>query len=301
MKTDQVNKLVWIIKTLESRELSLSELNERWIKCNVDEGNELPRRTFFRYIENIATTFNIFIKCKKTGRYVYYISNPNQLKRLDLTNWLVDTISISRSLLESKTISDKIILEENASSSEYLDSILQAIKTGHYIHISYYNFWRADIREHYIMPLCVKLFRQRWYVVGRHLNNVTLVYAIDRIRDIRESSHTFEYPDDFDPEYFFEGFYGVMVDTNVKIETVRLKVSSRQANYMRSLPMMPGQHGQKELERNSDYSIFQIRVRPTSDFIQDLFWHNEELEVLSPQWLRDEIKGKIQRMLEKYK
>ena len=77
-----------------------------------------------------------------------------------------------------------------------------------------------------------------------------------------------------------------------------LKINAGQANYMRDLPMM---ENQQEVERNEEYSIFKIHVRPTFDFQQELLWNREELEVLEPLWLRKEIAGVIKRMWNKYK
>ena len=60
---------------------------------------------------------------------------------------------------------------------------------------------------------------------------------------------------------------------------------------MRDLPMTANQ---QEIERNEEYSIFKMRVRPSYDFQQELLWNREELEVLEPAWLREEIAGAIQ-------
>lgn len=65
-----------------------------------------------------------------------------------------------------------------------------------------------------------------------------------------------------------------------------LKVSAGQSNYLRDLPMMDNQ---QEIERHDEYSIFKMRVHPSYDFQQELLWNREELEVLEPQWLRNEM------------
>ena len=57
---------------------------------------------------------------------------------------------------------------------------------------------------------------------------------------------------------------------------------------------------QEEIERNDEYSIFTLRLRPEYDFQQELLWNGEDMEVLEPQWLRKEIAGKIKRMWNKY-
>ena len=67
---------------------------------------------------------------------------------------------------------------------------------------------------------------------------------------------------------------------------------------MRALPLHPSQ---KELERNIFGSIFALKIRPTFDFMQELLWNGEDVEVLEPQWLRLEIAGKVKRLWNKYK
>ena len=151
------------------------------------------------------------------------------------------------------------------------------------------------------MPLCVKLFRQRWYMVGRTwTTGKDILFCLDRFRGFRLSSHTFDYPKDFDPQEYFDGCFGIIADKKCKVEDVVLKVSAGQANYLRDLPLMQGDD-QKEVERNDEYSIFKLRVRPSFDFQQELLWNREELEVLEPLWLRKEIAGIVKRIWKKYK
>ena len=77
-----------------------------------------------------------------------------------------------------------------------------------------------------------------------------------------------------------------------------VKVSAHQSNYIRSLPM---HSSQKEIERNDDYSIFTFEVRPTFDFQQEILMNGADMEVLSPERLRNEIAEKIENMSNNYK
>ena len=56
-----------------------------------------------------------------------------------------------------------------------------------------------------------------------------------------------------------------------------------------------------EKKRNDQYSIFELRVKPTFDFQQEILWNGEDVEVIEPIWLRKEIAGKVKRMWNKYK
>ena len=301
MALNQTNKLVWIIETIyKAGKITFEDLNRKWID-NVDlsGGEEMLKRTFHKWKWSIFDTFGLVIECEKAAPYRYYIENVDDMKRGSIENWLLSTYSVSNSLIESKSIKDRIILEEIPSGREYLDPIIDAMKKNHFIHITYYNYWREDNREHYLMPLCVKLFRQRWYMVGRIWpSGKDILFSLDRMRDFRLSSHTFEYPEDFSPQEYFDGCFGIIPDKKCKVEDVLIKVNAGQANYMRDLPMMDNQ---QEIERNDEYSTFKIHVRPTFDFQQELLWNREELEVLEPLWLRKEIAGAVKRMWNKYK
>ena len=104
-------------------------------------------------------------------------------------------------------------------------------------------------------------------------------------------------PKDWTVKDFFEGCFGIIAEQSVKIQPVKLKVSAGKANYIRDLKM---HESQEEIERNEEYSIFTLNLRPSFDFIQEILWNGEDMEVLEPEWLRKEIAGKIKRMWNKY-
>lgn len=301
MALNQTNKLVWIVETISrAGKISFEELNRKWMdNQDLSYGEEMLKRTFHKWRNNILDTFGLLIECEKGGQYRYYISNMEELRQGSIEKWLLSTYSISNSLQSSKSIKERILIEDIPSGVKYLEPIIDAMERDRLIHITYYNYWRNDSRDHYLMPLCVKLFRQRWYLVGKvWATGFITIYSLDRIEDFRLSSHTFEYPQDFDPQSFFEGCYGVIAGSDVEVEHVVLKVSSSQANYLRDLPM---HYSQQEKERNEEYSIFELYVRPTFDFQQEILWNGEDMEVLQPLWLRQEIAEKLQRMCESYK
>ena len=126
-----------------------------------------------------------------------------------------------------------------------------------------------------------------------------MIYALDRISNIQKlDGETFNIPEDFDAESFFYNYYGIIVNSDSKLETVKLKVSADQANYLRSLPL---HDTQKEIERNDEYSIFSLRICPQFDFYQEILSNGEDIEVLEPAWLRETIAGIVKRMWNKYK
>ncbi|MDB9152573.1 WYL domain-containing protein [Parabacteroides distasonis] len=68
-------------------------------------------------------------------------------------------------------------------------------------------------------------------------------------------------------------------------------------DYIRSVPLHPSQ---EEVETTNDYTIFRYDLRPSYDLMQYLLWHRENLEVLQPASLREEMRKLLQKMLERY-
>ena len=170
------------------------------------------------------------------------------------------------------------------------------MKANRLLNITYKSYWSDEECCFDVKPYCVKLFRQRWYLVAQSKHHyyddkLPMIYSLDRILQLTVKQETFEMPADWDAEVYFKGCFGVC--RSVDIEIVKLKVSAQQANYMRDLKL---HNSQEEIECNDNYSIFTYRLRPEFDFQQELLRHGEDVEVLEPQWLREEIVGKIKRM-----
>ena len=300
MRLTHTNRLVWLITTIrKAGKITFAELNDKW-RDNEDmsEGKELSHRTFFKWKDDCMTRFNVDIVNENCGEYRYYLRNAGKLTNGSVEKWLFDTNAVSNQLIENQSVSDRIILEDIPSGQAYLQDIIDAMKENHLIHITYYNYWRGDERQHYVMPLCVKLFRQRWYLIAKQWQaGYITTYCLDRIVDFRMGSHTFEYPKDFSPKKFFKNLFGVIAEEGTP-PTIKLKVTAGQANYIRDLPLHPSQ---EEIERGDEYSIFTLKVHPTFDLEQEILWNGEDIEVLEPLELRNRMTDRIELMYNKYK
>ena len=142
----------------------------------------------------------------------------------------------------------------------------------------------------------VKIFKQRWYVIGK--SDKVRIYALDRIPGLKITEDRFEMPPDFIPEEYFLHCFGIIHDEEIAPQTVKLKVSSWQANYLRALPL---HHSQEELDRVEEGVIFQYFIKPTFDFRQEILSLGDDIEVVSPVSFRDEIGKVAKKMNELYK
>lgn len=297
-----VGKYVWLIETIyRARKISFKEINKRW-RDNVEMsgGEDIPLRTFNNWRYAIQDMFGLFIENERYGDYRYYIENEEDISNNGLRSWIYSTYCVGNALAGSQSIKSRILLEDVPSGQVYLHAIIDAMKENRVLNITYKSFWSEKERTYNVQPLCIKLFRQRWYLVVRYdkPGYSPWVCALDRILLLEKTEETFTMPKDWDAEEYFDGFIGVLCYNDCNKETVKIKVSTSQANYLRSLKL---HESQEEVERNEDYSIFTYYLRPTYDFMQELLWNGEEVEVLEPQWLRDEMRGRIERMLDLYK
>ena len=299
-----INKYVWVIETiLRAKKISFEDLNKKWLRdTDISRGVEIPKRTFDNWRYAIADMFGLFIENEQKGKYRYYIMNEEDISKNGLRSWLYNTFCVSNALANSQSVKDRVLLEYVPSGQEYLQTIIEAMKENRMLNITYHSYWKDEENNFDVQPFCVKLFRQRWYLAARstytyYYNIGPRIYSLDRIHSLRTTDETFEMPKNWSAKDFFEGCFGIIADQRIEPQTVKLKVSAGQANYIRDLKIHDSQN---EIERNEEYSIFKYRLRPSYDFIQEILWNGETMEVLEPLSLRKEIASIINRMNNKY-
>lgn len=292
------NRYIWLIDLIYSAGyITREEIDRRWSRAslNFDHESMIPERTFHRYKDAIQEMFQIDIRYNKSRGY--YIENTEDIQRDELRQWLIGTFAVENLIGESSELRRRILLEDIPSGQRHLTPIIEAMRDGVKIRIMYQSFHSAEPSTFILAPYCVRVFRQRWYVLGTSEKGKELrLYGLDRILNTEQTTTPFVLPQNFDAEAFFANGYGVTVDER-KPEIVRISVDAYQANYLRSLPIHPSQ---EETERNNDYSVFQFFIVPTYEFIKELLSYGGTLEVLSPKWLRKEMKQEARTMNEIY-
>ena len=295
MAKNLLNKYVWLVETIyHSKGITFKKLSEKWLENDISEGVPLALRTFHTWCDVAEEMFGVNIECDTKGGYRYFISNEEEIKKGGLRTWLLQTLSVSNLLMNNQTLKDRILLENIPSGQFFLPIILDSMKTNTALTVTYQNFYREDEYDMTLYPYCIKMFKQRWYMLAEcpyATKTKVKIYALDRIHNIQPlPEEKYKLPKDFDAQDFFEKSYGIII-TNNNVQIIRLKISCEEANYIRSLPL---HKTQKEIEKNDEYSIFEMRLCPEFDFQQEILSHTPEIEVLEPAWLRDEIAKKIE-------
>ncbi|MDE6490191.1 MAG: WYL domain-containing protein [Muribaculaceae bacterium] len=296
MAHDLLSRYIWLIDTIRSyKRITRDELNSRWRRSRFSAGDDLPRRTFYNYRQAIEDLFQINIGYDP--RTFEYFIEADDIHNESMTNWLLNSAAMNNVLSDSRRVADRIFLENIPSARAHLPLIIEAIKDPRVIRFTYQPFSRVNPSPGIMLePYLLKIFRQRWYVAGRNVKeNVVKTYALERMSDVNLLSDRFSFPEDFDPESYFNDSFGIMVDRS-EVRDVAIRTDKRQAKYFRALPL---HHSQREMVHD-DFSIFRYRIRLTQDFVQELLSYGPRVTVLEPPELRAMITTSLRETLAAY-
>lgn len=297
MAKNYFNRYIWLIDLIQrSGHISFEEIDRAWRRSSYNEyGEGLSERTFFNHKKAIYDTFDIEIKCDRS--LGYYISNDEDVQTDTLKNWMLQSLSLNNIMNESTDLRERIICEDVPSSQKWLPEIIAAMRDGRKLEMTYQSFWRNESSTYPVSPYCLKLFKQRWYMLAKSDSyEHPRIYALDRIHHIYQIKHNFTLPKGFDPKETFRKLFGVILD-NGPVEKVVIRVSDEQVKYYRTLPL---HHSQKEEESGEGYVDFSYRLVPTYDFTRELLSKGDTIEVMSPAWLRKEIAKELRRAVRMY-
>ncbi len=284
MAKDNFRRYIWLIDTIRSAgHITRAEIERRWLRSALNEyGEPLSERTFHNHKNAISEIFGIEIKYE--GSLGYYIDYDKDVEDGSIKEWMLDSLSVNNILNEGGSMHDCIIVESVPSSHKWMTVIIEAIKDRKTIMITHQGFKSPEPYTVEVHPYCLKLFKRRWYVLGKKEDKLK-IYGLDRIKNIETTNHPLIKGKAFDALKFFSNYYGVIFDKD-KVETVDLKVYDYHANYIETLPL---HHTQRIIERNDKYTIFRYDIVPTFDFKQEILAKGPAVEVLEPEWFRREI------------
>ena len=295
--TDKIYaKYMWLISTIyDAGRISFEDIARKWDNAYVNDLHQpLKLRTFHNHRNAIMMQFGVVIECQR-GTNLYYIENPDALEKDSINQWLLESFSVSNTLMSNRNLNDRILLEDIPSGRHHLDVITSAMQENRQMLIDYEDFFGNRNEGLLIEPYCLKMFKRRWYVIANVPSMEVRRFGLDRILRVELTDKKFNYPKDFSPKAYFQDFFGVFHDAEPV--TIRLKAYKEKPYYLRSLPL---HHSQREVKSTEDYTIFEYLVAPTFDFIQEILSHGNQLEVLSPDSFRQQIKAIIQEMYDFY-
>lgn len=299
MAKNYFKRYVWLIDLISRHGyISKRDIDYAWQKSSLNDEREksIPERTFHNHREAILDVFGIEVSFARGQGY--YIANPDELDGSGIHTWLLESMSLSNLLNECADMHSRILFEKVPSSSKWLTFIVNAMREGKAVTLTYKSFRNTEPYTFETHPYCLKVFRQRWYMLARTPGKEELrIYSLDRVIDIQLSDSPLVLPKDFNAADFFSDYFGIIIGHNIQPSTMELKATAEQAKYLESLPL---HSSQEAIETTPEYTIFRYKIVPTFDLKQEILSRGATLKVLSPEWFREEVISEIEKMMKNY-
>lgn len=299
MASNTAKRYVWLINTLMQRKsLTFKEICSLWDKSSLNDGKALALRTFHQHREAIAELFGIEIVCD-TNTYKYSIAQPEVLKNNSAQQWLFNSFAISNTIEAGRNMKDRILFEEIPSGAEYAQVVVDAMQQNRVLLVDYKPF-QGEKFELYLQPYAMRVYNQRWYVVGRfkESGNIRNI-ALDRILRMEITDEVFSLPEDFDASDYYAHTVGIFVNEKLKPQRVVLRTYGVSTEYMRSVPLHPSQ---REIATNgNESSDFEYYLNLTPELTGKLLSKGDWVEVIEPKELREKVKEQAQAIADLYR
>lgn len=298
-----IRRYVWLIDTIRNAgRITLTEINEKWLNDKTlrkSDESGIPDRTFHRHRQAIADLFGLDIVCDRTDNNTYYIENEEVLDQPTFTSWLYNGLSLDNRIDGNTELAERIIFEESPGGNALLSQLIEAILKNRIVVVKYRRFTSMQEKDMFLEPYGLKQSGRRWYFLAKICGKDDItVFALDRIESIEITKETYELDKKIDLKNYFDEVVGVNVDDDFDCEKVVVRIFGRQRAYFESLPI---HKSQKLLKSESKYSDYELTIRPEYEFQTEILRLGSSAEIISPQWLREEIQWMAEQILSRYK
>ena len=115
---------------------------------------------------------------------------------------------------------------------------------------------------------------------------------------MQTTDETFTIDKHFDAQAYFADYFGVMTDSRTALQRIMLRAYGNERYALRDLPL---HSSQKVIAEGADYVDFEVRLRPTSDFLAHILSRGRWLKVIYPDDIAQKIKDLLEEAIEEYK
>ena len=215
--------------------------------------------------------------------------------------WLEEVISNLEYRFGVKANSENVVAfeqNEQLKGLEFLSDLIDAA-IAHKPLMIHYRTYAGKEKESVLHPYHVKQYNNRWFLFGleetSHGNRIAN-RPLDRIVKFSHADVKFIPNTEVDFGTRFKDIVGVTIpDDSIKVEQVLLKFDKDRFPYVVSKPI---HHSQITIDE--EQHLLQIEVRPNKELEALLLSFGPQVEILQPEWLRQQFAEKIQEYLKIY-
>ncbi len=246
------------------------------------------RRVYYRYEEKGYSINNQPLTESEINQLKEATFMLSRFKGMPSFEWIDEIIS---------RLEDKFHLVGNAESVigfeqnqylkglEYLSLLFNSIVNKQCLRIVYQNF-KGEEKVWEIHPYYLKQYNTRWFLLGMNDKYRTMTnIPLDRIVSVQPSPVPYS-PSDVDFEEYFEDVVGVTIPKDQDLVKICLRFSESRYPYIVSKPI----HGSQRVV-DAQQRIVAIEVIPNKELVALILSFGKDVEVLDPDFLREEIKA----------
>lgn len=287
-KRESLARYTLIIKKLKKQASTFEEIADYLdLESEIQSYNfNISKRTFLRDREDIYSLYNIDIRYDFSQK-VYYIDSEDQP---EANERMLEAFDIFNALNLTDRLSGHIHFEKRRpQGKEHLYGLLHAIKNHLQVKFTYEKFWEEEFTSRMVEPYALKEFKNLWYVLAKDSkdNNIK-TFALDRISELDILKKKFQFPKDFDVNKQFQNCFGIISPNEDKVQDIILSFDPYQGKYLKKMPL---HHTQEILIDNEEELQIQLKIYITHDFVMELLSYGQNVEVISPKSLRDQLKS----------
>ena len=216
--------------------------------------------------------------------------------------WLEEVISSLELRFGIKAKREKIVSfeqNEQLKGIEFLSDLIDAIINHQPLKMTYRPY-KGDEQTMVIHPHYMKQYNSRWFLFGLEDHGEygmsPVNKALDRIVKFSVAKVAFVENDQIEYETYFDDIVGVTHDRkHPDVEHVVLRFAKERFPYVVSKPI---HHSQQIVD--AEEGTLSIAVRINRELEQNIFSFGQQVEVLSPEWFRTQIKEKYKEIIKIY-
>lgn len=261
------------------------------------------KKCYYRYEDRNFSIFKNELSVKEVNELRSTIEMLGKYRGIAGNAWLEEVISNLEYRFGVKSNNDNIVaFDQNSQLKglEFLSELIDSAVNHTPLNIIYKTYSGKE-KTQIVHPYHLKQYNNRWFLFGLQESNSSENYitnmALDRIVSFsRPSNIAFIPNNDIDFATRFKDVVGVTIpEEHPEVEEVLLKFDPMRFPYIVSKPIHTSQRIVNEEEH-----ILSVNVRPNKELEAQIFSFGNQVEVLKPEWLRQQIAEKIAETYKKY-
>lgn len=303
-KRGYISRYLLILKKLKVKPYSTYEELQTYIENQFDylqmQDDTLnigfSKRTLQRDLKEIRNVFGIDIEYSKTNKG-YYISQ-SETENMNFQR-MIEAFDMFNSLNFAQDLTPFIHLEKRRpQGTENLYGLLHAIKNKLKIKFTYQKFWEEEVSQRLVEPYALKEFKNRWYILAKDSkdNNIKS-FALDRLKNLEITTQHYQYPDNYSIEQNYRYCFGIISPNGSDPQDIILSFDPFQGKYIKTLPL---HETQEVLVDNDQETRIKLKLCLTHDLFMELLSFGDNMKVIEPKKLSDEIKEAHKKAYKQY-